>query len=155
MSTDVVQSFLRCVDRGGVVGCIGGECRPRRVSSGESCRCTPLCLCAVRNTHSLCAIAGTWHNLAHTRHIAGWSDTQLAEHGLQLEPGGAAGRSQDRGPDGETEGRRGYWGGGEEGLGGSWGRLATLCLQPSLANMSAMPPQDLTHIDKYPTNDTP
>ena len=112
-------------------------------------------VCAVRNTHSLCAIAGTWHNLAHTRHIAGWSDAQLAEHGLQLEPGGAAGRSQDRGPDGETEGRRGYWGGREEGLGGSWGRLATLCLQPSLANMSAMPPQDLTHIDKYPANDTP
>ena len=121
MSTVVVQSFLRCVDRGGVAGCIGGECRPRRVSSGEPCRCTPLCLCVVRNTHSLCAIAGTWHNLAHTRHIAGWSDTQLAEHGLQLEPGGAAGRSQDRGPDGETEGRRGYWGGGEEGLGGLWG----------------------------------
>ena len=68
-------------------------------------------VCAVRNTHSLCAIAGTWHNLAHTRHIAGWSGTQLAEHGLQLEPGGAAGRSQDRGPDGETEGRLGLLGG--------------------------------------------
>ena len=53
----------------------------------------------------------TWHNLAHTGHIAGWSGTQLAEHGLQLEPGGAAGRSQDRGPDGETEGRLGLLGG--------------------------------------------
>ena len=117
----------------------------------------PVCVrCAIpTRCVQLRPLGTTWHNLAHTGHIAGWSGTQLAEHGLQLEPGGAAGRSQDRGPDGETEGRRGYWGGGEEGLGGSWGRLATLCLQPSLANMSAMPPQDLTHIDKYPTNDTP
>ena len=53
------------------------------------------------------ALGTTWH----TRHIAGWSGTQLAEHGLQLEPGGAAGRSQDRGPDGETEGRLGLLGG--------------------------------------------
>ena len=117
-----LQSFLSAL-RGGGEGCIGGGCRARRVSSERRLGRGPaVALCTApgcfRSRHTVC----NWHSSApHTLHVVATQSWHSMDCSSRVRRGGS------------KLGLRPQWRDRGE-TGGS----ATQCLQPSLANMSAM-----------------